>query len=229
MPSGVTCTMTPDHRYITPEGRTYDSVTTVLGRTAPDKAGLEEWKMRMGMDVADYIMQQAARVGTAAHKMNENYLNNYGVYDAAGETGHNGSGAEPLLLARAHHENFRPYLERINNIRGNELVLWSDDLRLAGTTDCIAEYDGVMSIIDYKTKRSKQRPEWMHEYYLQASAYSMMYERLTGTRVDNAVILVSSEQDTVQVFDADLQAYRPQFLERLGEYWQLLLEIQPSV
>lgn len=206
------CVMTPEHKYVTPQGRTYSSVTTVLGATKPDTSGLEEWRMQIGYEVADYILVQAARIGTAAHKLNELYLDN----NNADST--DGGAFDVPLLARAHHENFLPYLQRIDNIRGNEIILWSDTLRLAGTSDCIAEYDGTLSIIDYKTKRSPQRQEWITDYFLQAAAYSIMYKEQAGVNVEQAVVLISSEEDTMQEFVVNLQEHKRPFLERLQQY-----------
>ena len=207
------CVMTPAHKYVTPQGHTYSSVTTVLGATKPDTTGLDEWRKRMGSDVADYILRQSAIIGTAAHKLNEIYLNNGQTLQEEKGGNHN-----TPLLARAHHENFVPYLQRINNIRGNEIILWSDVMCVAGTSDCIAEYDDILSIIDYKTKRSPQREEWIADYYTQAAAYSMMYKELTGVNVTQAVVLVSSEADTMQEFVVNLAEYKQPFLERLRKY-----------
>ncbi len=205
--------MIPGHKYQTPDGKhVYDSVTTILNNTKDQKVTqqLEEWRQSLGNAVADYILHESAIVGTQAHKLNEDYL--YGVTsdDHTDET---------RLLARAHHENFKPYLDKIDNIHGIEMILHSDTLQIAGTSDCIAEYNGVLSIIDYKTKRSPQRFEWISDYFLQAAAYSIMYEELTGIRINRAVILVSSERDTIQAFVSDITDYtRDEFLARLAIY-----------
>ena len=183
---------------------------TILNRTRTEeeKAGLEEWRRRVGTGVADYIMHEAAQIGRETHQLNEDYLNNIE------------SDGKFRLLSRAHHENFLPYLHRINYIRGTELILYSDVMRLAGTADCIAEYDGILSVIDYKTKRSSQEIEWIRDYLLQAAAYGMMYEELTGIPIHQCVILVSSEQDTMQEFRAGTRDNREEFLRRLKAYRQ---------
>lgn len=215
VPSGIRgppARMTPEHRYVTPEGMAYASVTTVLGATKPeeDAQGLEDWRRRVGYEVADHITREAAAIGTQAHLLNEYYVRGM-VPDESDE---------PFkLLARAHHENFLPHLDRIDMVRGTELVLHSDNLRLAGTSDCIAEYDGVLSIIDYKTKRGPQKFDWIHDYFLQAAAYMAMYYEMSGVVVEQAVILASSEGDTMQVFKARTKDYIDEFLWRLNA-WQ---------
>ena len=200
-------TLTDGHKYRTPDGRTYPSVTTILKDTKPFyQAGeLAKWESDMGQDVADYIMRTSATIGTQAHQLNENYLNMV-------------EGGEAMLLARAHHENFKPHLDRIDNIYGNELSMFSDRMRIAGTADCIAEYDGVLSVIDYKTKRSAQQSDWLLDYYQQTAAYCMMFTEHTNITIKQCVVLVSSEADTIQAFFSDPSEHAYGFLERLAAY-----------
>ncbi len=195
------------HRYRTPAGKIYPSVTTVLGATKPADAvdGLEAWRASVGAAVADYIMREAATIGTQAHRLNEDYLNRT-------------KSGEARLLARAHHGNFRPYLDRIGTIYGTEVPLYSDMMEVAGTADCIGEYMGVPSVVDYKTKRVPQQPDWIADYWLQTAAYCMMFRELSGIEIRQCVVLVSSERDTVQEFTADPRDHAAAFLLRLAKY-----------
>ena len=199
-----------DHRYLTPNGAVYPSVTTILNATKPADAvdGLERWRARVGEGVAAYIAGMASKIGSEAHRLNEEYLNNKPPGPAR-------------LLSRAHHENFRPYLDRIDQIYGTEVPLYSDMLEIAGTADCIAEYDGVLSVIDYKTKRMTQQPDWVTDYYLQTAAYCMVFTEMTNITIRQCVVLVSSESDTTQEFLADPREYAGAFLLRLQEYDRL--------
>jgi len=88
-------------------------------------------------------------------------------------------------------------------------------MKLAGTADCIAGYNGKLSIIDYKTKRSKQREEWMTDYFLQTTAYAKMWKEITGQHIEQLVILVSSEQDTFQEFISQPQKHYNMLDQRL--------------
>ena len=205
------------HRYMTPDGATYPSVTTVLGATKSADAvdGMEAWRARVGEDVADYITREAAETGTQAHELNEAYV-----------TGKEYDGAR--LLARAHHQNFIPYLNRIGIVYGAELPLYSDSMRVAGTADCVAEYDGHISVIDYKTKRVPQQPDWISDYYVQTAAYAMMFTALSGIRIQRCVILVSSERDTMQEFVSDPRDHAAEFLLRLAEYDRTMRESAPA-
>ena len=119
------------------------------------------------------------------------------------------------LLSLAHHKKFIPYLNKIKNVFGVEPKLFSEEMGLAGTADLVAEYNGKISIIDYKTKRSKQRKEWMHDYFIQTAAYAKMWEELTGKPIEQLVILASSEQDTIQEFISEPKNYSNALVQRL--------------
>ncbi len=193
------------HIYTTPNGKKLDSVTTMLNKTKParDKKQLTAWRQRMGNPVAQYIMNTAAIIGTETHKLNENYINmerypsNYS------------------LLSYAHHRNFVPFMKKIKNVFGVEPKLFSEKMGLAGTADLVAQYDGKLSIIDYKTKRSKQKKEWMTDYFIQTAAYAKMWEELTGKPIEQLVILVSSEQNTFQEFISEPANHYDALAQRL--------------
>ena len=92
-------------------------------------------------------------------------------------------------------------LGNINNIVGLEIPLFSDLLRVAGTCDCIAEYNGKLSVIDFKTSRKPKKEEWIDDYYMQTFAYKLMFEEMTGIEIQQIVILVACvESFDVQVF-----------------------------
>lgn len=181
------------HIYLTPDGKKFRSVTTMINRTRPkaDKKKLSDWREREGEQVADYIMTTATKIGTEAHELNENYIRMI--------TGNRNYS----LLAQAHHEKFVPYLNKITTIYGIEAKLFSNEMALAGTADLIADYGGKLSIIDYKTKRSKQKREWIADYFLQTTAYARMWKELTGQEIEQLVILISSEQGTFQEFTSE--------------------------
>lgn len=197
------------HFYETPKGSLYPSVTTMLKATEdPEKTkNLEEWKANN--PAADYIMREAQIIGTQTHKLIENYLS-----DICSPR------SEYRLLSVAHFQNLKPIIDRnIDNIHGIEIKMWSDKLKLGGMADCIAEYDGKLSIIDYKTKRSNQKKEWLYDYFLQATAYSVMFEELTGKPVPQLVILVSSEKDQCEPFVEYPSDYLNALDERLTRFY----------
>lgn len=193
------------HTYITPSGKKLRSVTTMLNKTKSDtdKKNISDWKNRVGHDVAKYIFETSGMVGTQTHSLNENYLKM------------NAQNNDYLLLSYAHHRNFIPYLNKISNIYGIEAKLYSDSMGLAGTADGVVEYDGKLSIIDYKTKRSTQDESWMTDYFIQTTAYAKMWEDITGQSIERLVILVSSEKNTIQEFISQPQKYYNALDQRL--------------
>ena len=172
--------------YITPDGNKYPSITTVL--SSRNKKGLFEWRKKVGEDVANYVARTAANRGTKVHHMCEDFLNNKEVKP------------EPFFAACLFNQLKPKMIEKINNIHYQECALYSDKLGIAGRVDCIAEYDGKLSIIDFKTSSKERNDKWNENYYIQASAYAEMYEERTGTPISQIVILVVTEDGTVQEF-----------------------------
>ena len=118
----------------------------------------------------------------------------------------------------------RPTLEKsINNIFAQECGLWSEKYCLAGRVDCIAEWNGVPSIIDFKTSRSERKDEYNFEYYMQASAYAEMFEERTGIEINQIVILVVTEDGLVQEFVREKHDYLEPLIETIDmftEQWE---------
>ena len=212
LPELTTKTIDRKRYYITPEGKEYPSITTVLSNRG--KEGLFEWRNRVGHEVANYISGKAAKRGTAVHHMCEEYLNNV-------------SFIEPDWWLDK-QKNFLPFclfnqlrngvLQRINNIHAQECGLYSDKYGVAGRVDCIAEYNRVLSIIDFKTSTSERNDEYNENYYIQTAAYAEMYEERTGIPTDQIVILVVTEDGQVQEFIKSKQEYLPLLEEAINEF-----------
>ena len=173
--------------YATPDGRRYPSVTTILSEHGKDS--LDAWRAKIGHEEAARIGARAARRGTKLHTYTEHYLkNDHSIF----------SGTD--LIGEHFFGEFKPLLQPINNIHCLETRMFSHHLRLAGTVDCIAEYNGELSVIDFKTASKPKKHEWIHSYFMQASAYAIMYEELTSIPVPNLVILVAVEDSEPQIF-----------------------------
>ena len=198
------------HFYQTPTGEIYPSITTILQETMSKekKESLENWKDQEV--AAEYINQEAAIIGTETHKLIENHINEVRQTD------------EVRLLSVAHFNNLIPFLQKINDVHGTELRLYSNPMKLAGTSDCIANYEGELSIIDYKTKRSDQKEEWMKDHFIQGTAYAQMFNELTGIEVKQVVILVSSEKNSRMEFVKNTEDYKDLLNQRLNQYYDIL-------
>ena len=187
--------------YETPEGKLYPSITTVL--SVRNKKGLHEWRDRVGHDVANYIARTAAQRGTAVHKMCEDYLNNQHLAWPDEFEKHKSKN----FLAWCLFTQMRETLSNINNIKCLESSLYSDTLKVAGQVDCIAEYKGNLSVIDFKTSSKERDDAWNENYYIQTCAYAEMFKERTGQTVDKLVILVVTQDGTVQEFIKDKKYY----------------------
>jgi len=198
------------HYYQTPRGEIFPSITTILHKTMSieKKESLQNWKDQE--IAADYITNEAAIIGTETHKLIENHINEVIQTD------------EVRLLSVAHFNNLIPFLQKIDEVHGTELRLYSYAMKLAGTSDCIAKYDGELSIIDYKTKRSDQREEWMTDHFIQGTAYAQMFKELTGIEVKKVVILVSSEKNSRMEFVKSTENYKDLLTQRLNQYYDIL-------
>ena len=212
IPEVSTKTVNRKRFYVTPTGL-YPSITTVLGARKEKQKGLQEWRNRVGNDVANHIMRSAASRGTAVHHMCEDFLNNVEVTQEGRE-----------FLPYCLFTQLKPTLEKsINNIFAQECGLWSEKYRLAGRVDCIAEWNGVPSIIDFKTSRSERKDEYNFEYYMQASAYAEMFEERTGREINQIVILVVTEDGQVQEFVKEKHEYLQPLIETIDmftEQWE---------
>ena len=162
--------------YTTPSGVRYPSVTTVLGQMPKD--GLDEWRERVGEEKAERIMKASAKVGSEFHDACEQHVlgNDPGVLT---------HGAQ-MLFASARRE-----LKKIDNVRGIEIPMWSDYLKIAGRSDCIGDYAYVPSIIDYKNSRSPKPLHFCTSYFLQGAAYARMFYERHGIVIKQMVIIIA--------------------------------------
>ena len=190
--------------YRTPAGD-FISVTTILGERL-DKTGLDEWRNRVGEEEANKISTQAANRGTAIHALAESYLLNKKDWKA---------GAMPVNLAT--FACIKPILDQnIGSIYGIEVQLYSARLKAAGTCDFLGGYNGINSVVDFKTSRRIKDESHILSYFLQATAYSIMAEELTGLRFPQIVIVIVVDHEDVQIFIKD----RDQYVDRVEQLFR---------
>jgi len=195
--------------YVTPDGTKYPSVTTVISKRKKEQ--LKEWRERVGEEVAKEISKAATVRGNTFHNNCEQYLNKELVTESIGEM----------------FNRFTPHLDRISDIVCLEQHLYSNELRVAGQVDCIGNYEGKLSIIDFKTSSKFKRKEWIWDYFMQATAYSYMFEERTGIAVSDLVILITCETGEVQIFQDKRENWIDAFKE-LREEYDKTVEQSPS-
>lgn len=181
--------------YVAPSGNAYPSVTSVIGTLTNPK--LEEWKKDVGEDVAEYVKIQAGIIGTQFHKICEDFLRIYAEHGHLSTVEGILKDKYPRLFPWAHFQNIKYDLLNISNIKAQEATLWSDTLKLAGTTDCVGIYqtkdtfEQYEGIIDFKTASKLKDESDILNYFLQTTAYSIMWEERTGQSLKYIIIIMS--------------------------------------
>ena len=196
--------------YVAPNGERYPSVTTVLADYG--KEGILEWRKRVGEEAANAISRKATTRGTGVHKALELYLNNEDV-----------SQLEMMPNVKSLFVRMKAELDgKVNNIHCLEDKLFSHDLKLAGTVDCIAEYKGVLSVIDFKTSIRLKKKENIGSYFMQGAAYAHMFNEMTGNNIDQVVILIGVDTanfcQTLIVKGDDLVHHRLELQKYIDSY-----------
>ena len=195
--------------YETPDGSYYPSVTTITGQM--NKKAINEWRARVGEKVANQITKQASARGTSIHKLCEHYI--LGTMDDVKIMPSN----KEMFSSMANH-----LAKTIGKVYAVEGFLYSDFLRAAGQVDMIAEYNGVLSVVDFKTSKKKKNPDWIENYFVQEAAYSFMFEERTQLQVGQLVTVIGVDgEDEPQVFiknTKERNQYLLKFLE-LRNLW----------
>ena len=193
--------------YVTPEGKKFPSVTTVLSINTRD--AIMEWRRRVGSEEANRISSFAASRGTRVHTMVERYLDNRDDY--LEKSNH---------LTRHNFETMRPVLDkRLSKVILQEAPLYSEHLGLAGRVDCVGVFDGKLSIIDFKTASKPKRWDWIHNYFMQETAYAIAFEERTGIPiVDLVTIIVNDVDDHPQVFQEKRDVWVKPLFDTIEKY-----------
>jgi len=190
------------------DGKWYPSVTTVTSHRKKDS--IIKWRQRVGEAEANKISGRASARGNKFHHMVECHLKNEEVkFD------------DSSPLASFLFKTAKDTLARINNIHLLESPLYSDTLRIAGRVDCIAEFDGELAVIDFKTSNKEKKESWIENYFVQETAYAVMYYERCGVKVDKIVTLIATEEGMMQVIEKyDLDYYYSLLKEYVHEFMQ---------
>lgn len=188
-----------DGFYQTPDGR-FPSVTTVVGWKK--NQFFAEWRKNNPKEAI-----RTRNRGTKLHSLIENYVKNNPEFSKNQD-----------LYTMDLFGQIQTEIDKIDNVRAVEGFLWSKPLRLAGRVDCVAEYDGILSIIDFKGSTKPKRKDDIHNYFLQATAYAEMWNERVGEKIDQIVILISCDDGTVQVFKEPTKFYKKDLAVAIKEW-----------
>ena len=175
-------------KYKTPEGVDLPSITTVLSILSRDS--IAKWRKRVGEEVANQISTRASGRGTRVHEIIEKYIDN----DPNFKDGYTPDIIQSFLAV----QNILD--DRIGNVYAQEAPLYSNHLGVAGRVDCVADFDGKRSIIDFKTSMKPKKLDWIKNYFMQESAYAIMWEERTGQPITQLVTIISVDNADPQVF-----------------------------
>jgi len=194
--------------YTTPEGNKYKSITTVLSHYG--KKAIYEWRQAVGEELANEVSRKASNRGTKVHKICEDYLNN------------EISEMKMQMLMPDMKELFfkiKPIIDdNVSKVYAQEQALYSDKYRIAGRVDLIAEWNGKLSVIDFKTSTKQKDEEDIQNYFMQCTAYALMFAERTGIWIDDIVVLIATEEGPAQVFERQIHDYRQLLLVYIDKY-----------
>tara|TARA_Y100001936_G_scaffold8671_1_gene7782 strand:+ start:4333 stop:5016 length:684 start_codon:yes stop_codon:yes gene_type:complete len=200
-------------RFYQIDGKNYPSITSIL--SIQKKEGLEQWRKNVGEEAAKWEMARAARRGKATHTLVEQYLK--GQPQTIND-----------VLPNGMFRLLKPYLDQVDNIHCLERIMYSHKLTLAGQVDCIAEYNGKLSVIDFKTANKERIDSWNESYYLQCTAYAIMYEELFGKQIDQIVILQAGEDGSCNAFVKQKKEYLSQLEKAIKDFYKYYEELNKA-
>ena len=203
--------------YLTPDGESLPSVTSVLGKTK-DKSFLKKWRARVGEKEAEKIIANSAQIGTALHLYIEHYVNEHGYEDLTVI----GQKAKTMAQVIIDHDEG---LKKVSEVWGSEVHLYYPG-KYAGTTDMIGVYDGRPTIIDFKQTNRPKKREWVQDYLMQLAAYAMAHNKLFDTEIDQGVVLMCSRDLLFQKFELKGENFvraGDTFMKKLDLYLQSII------
>ena len=194
--------------YDTPNGKKLVSITSVISHY--NREIFREWRAKVGEKEANKVTKQATSRGTDMHTLAEYYLKNSKL-----------PSVQPL--SEMLFKQAKPTLDKIDNIHAQEQSLFSYELGVAGSVDCIAEYEGELAIIDFKTAKKPKPKKWVDHHFVQCAAYACMLYEMTGIMVKKFVIIMSCENGEVVVYE---EYDKRKYINLLSEYIREFVEFK---
>jgi|TARA_Y100000996_G_scaffold118648_1_gene88539 hypothetical protein len=192
--------------YTDPNNNTYPSITTVLSILSED--AIKAWRAKVGEEEANRISKTASNRGTAVHDLLERYVNNESDFDKE---------VEPHIMQSFY--DVKPVLDKcLTKVYAQEAGLYSERLGVAGRVDCVGEWNGIDSIIDYKTSKKLKKKEWIDSYFMQSTAYAIMWEERTGIPINQIVVVIAVDNEEPQIFIEKRENWTEKLIQTIAEY-----------
>ena len=195
--------------YVTPNGYTYPSVTTILANY--NKEAIAAWRAKVGEEEANRIVKESSGRGSRFHSLCEKYLLNQLDEQVLSEAADD---------ARQLFEAVKPVIDKsVGNVYCMEQTLYSDRLKIAGRVDLIADWNGVPAVIDFKNSLKTKKEEWITNYLMQCTCYTCMFSEITGLPLNQIVVLIGVVDNPIpQVFVKKATDYLEETVKFIRDY-----------
>ena len=199
--------------YLTPI-EPFPSITSMLSKTKSKESemAIKRWQESIGLEKANKILTDAGTNGTAVHLLCERYLKKEDLKKE-----------EFTQFQLEGFFSLKPYLNKITDVWGQEVALFSKTLRIAGRCDCIGIFEGKESIIDFKTSLRNKNSNDIEDYYYQLAFYAQAHNEMFGTNINNGVILMTNANGLPSRIEVDFNKYYDKLKNRVNEFYKLLL------
>lgn len=206
-------TLSSGRTYHTPDG-SYPSLTTILGKTSPNQVWLQRWKDRVGEEEAARISKEATDRGTWVHEIAERHFNGEDVHS----TMHN----LPSDVRQMSRDLIKIVEPGVEEVWGQEQILWSNKLKYAGRTDMVGIWKGKPTIIDFKTSKKPKYAKQIKDYFIQCCGYAVAHNEMYGTGIKDVVVAITVEGKPPQLFEKSAVPFLPELKYRRAQYDKIM-------
>lgn len=205
-------TLTTGRTYHTPDG-SYPSLTTILGKTA-NNPWLEQWKQRVGEEEAARVSKEATDRGTLIHNFAERHFNGDSIWEDLR--------AQPMDVRQMSRDLITLVSSGLEEVWGQEQVLWSNKYSYAGRTDMVGIWKGRPAIIDFKTSKKPKQSTQIRDYFIQCCGYAVAHNEMYGTAIRDIVVAITVDGKEPQLFEKTAPPFLYELQNRRAEYQKLI-------
>lgn len=205
-------TLPTGRTYHTPDG-SYPSLTTILGKTA-NNPWLSAWKARVGEEEAARISKEATDRGTLIHSFAERHFNGERIWEELRE--------QPLDVRQMTRDLIKVVEPGVDEIFGQEQILWSNKYKYAGRTDMVGIWKGKPAIIDFKTSKKPKQATQIRDYFIQCCGYAVAHNEMYGTGIKDIVVAITVDGKEPQLFEKTAPPFLYELQNRRAEYDKII-------
>ena len=205
-------TLATGRTYYTPDG-SYPSLTTILGKTA-NNPWLEQWKARVGEEEAARVSKEATDRGTLVHSFAERYFNGESIWEELK--------TQPVDVRQMSRDLIKVVEPGVDEIWGQEQILWSNKYKYAGRTDMVGVWKGRPAIIDFKTSKKAKQSTQIRDYFIQCCGYAVAHNEMYGTGIKDIIVAITIDGKEPQIFEKTAPPFLYELQKRRADYGALV-------